>query len=196
MHRFKGLFILISLFYSSFSLAHHYKGLPHFSYFENYPQIPYLEFIKEAHDFEIYMTVYNFQGLNLDQVSSPDDVRLYIYIFDINNQKVYKQPASFSVYSNESLVYETGMIPPEQENIFVIQKKIKQQDNLKLLVEFNNESNELVSIEMPFQITKTFFQKYGVYLAIALFFLIVVILKMIMNYLQSKSQGALIEKRT
>ncbi len=35
------------------STAHHFKGLPHYNYFENYPQVPEEEFIGEVGDYEV-----------------------------------------------------------------------------------------------------------------------------------------------
>ena len=32
--------------------AHHFKGMPHFNYFENYPQIPQEDFIVQSGDYE------------------------------------------------------------------------------------------------------------------------------------------------
>ncbi len=171
--------------------SHHYKGLPHFSYFENYPQIPYLEFIKETPDYEVYVTVYNFQGLNLEQVEAPDSVRIYLYIYDIKADKVYKNPASFKIFSHNSLVHATELAPPEQENIFVIQKEISKQDDLVLTASFKDPNGKSVEITIPFQITKTFFQKFGLYIVIALFFLFVIALKLITgrNDVSDKNKG-------
>ena len=34
------------------AFGHHFKGLPHFSYFENYPQVPQDEFLAQAGNYE------------------------------------------------------------------------------------------------------------------------------------------------
>lgn len=52
--------------------AHHLKGLPHYNYFENYPQVPEEEFVGEVSDYEVSLVVYDFQGINRDNVDSPD----------------------------------------------------------------------------------------------------------------------------
>ncbi len=170
--------------------AHHYKGLPHYGYFENYPQVPYLEFIKETPEYELFVTVYNFQGLNLEQVESSDDVRLYIFIYDIEADKVFQNEASFEVLSHGKTVYKTGFIPPEQESIYVIQEQIKEQDDLVLNVEFADKNGAPVRLEMPFQITQTFFQKYSLYIFIALFFAVVIMLKIVTSRLQKNKEQA------
>ena len=134
------------------------------------------------------MTVYNFQGLNLAQVDSPDDVRLYLYIFDVEAGKVFKQPAQFQIFSSGKLVHDTGLINPEQENIFVIQRKIENQNDLKINVEFKGQKGEVVSLGIPFQITESFFQQYGLYLAITLFFALVGSIKMISEKWKKKEK--------
>lgn len=189
MKLFNFIFIIFALFVFSPLRAHHYKGLPHYSYFENYPQVPVLEFINETPEYEIFMTVYNFQGLNLEQVESPDDVRLYIYIFDLKQNKVFKGQARFKILSRGQLVYDTKLIDSEQENIFVIQRKIENQDELLMKVEFKGQNEQIVKLEIPFQITKSFFQKYGIYLLIALFFIVVSSIKLISDKWKKSSQN-------
>ena len=41
--------------------AHHFKGLPHYNYFENYPQVPEEEFLGEVGSYEVSLVVYDFQ---------------------------------------------------------------------------------------------------------------------------------------
>ena len=192
MKLLKFIFVFAILIFNAWSAcAHHYKGLPHYGYFENYPQVPYLEYIKETPEYELFVTVYNFQGFNLEQVESSDDVRLYIFIYDIEADKVFQRKASFEVLSRGNIVHKTGFIPPEQENIFVIQESIKEQDDLVLKVEFTDKNGAPVKLELSFQITETFFQKYALYIFIALFFAVVIILRIVTSRLQgNKEQSA------
>jgi len=174
----KTALLFFSIFFSSLAQSHHYKGLPHYSYFENYPQVPYLEFIKETPFYEVFLTVYNFQGLNLDQVESPDDVRFYLYIYDIKADKVYKNTAKFEIFSNGNSIFKTGTMPSEQENIFIIQQKITERENLDLRVEVTGPTGEIKQITVPFKIEKSFLEKYGVALSISIFFLFVILLRL------------------
>ena len=34
--------------------AHHFKGMPHFAYFENYPQAPQDEYLAQAGEYEMH----------------------------------------------------------------------------------------------------------------------------------------------
>ena len=59
----------------------------------------------------------------------------------------------------------------------LIQNKFKEQDDLLLTAHFYNKIGKKVQISVPIQITKTFWQKYGVYLSIVAFFVFVGLLK-------------------
>ena len=157
--------------------AHHYKGLPHYSYFDNYPQVPILEFIKETPRYELFVTIYNFQGLNLDMVEAPDDVRFYIYIFDVEANKTYLGPADFEIYSHGKLVARDIGLRQEEESIYSLRKKIKEQDDLIMKASFLDMQGAIYTIEMPIQITQSYIEQYGVYLAVAGFFFLVMAIK-------------------
>ena len=166
-------FLFTLILWSSASSAHHYKGLPHYSYFDNYPQVPILEFIAERPDYEMFVTIYNFQGLDLEMVNSPQDVRFYAYFFDVGNNRIYRGKVDFRITSHGDEIFVSKDRDPEQENIYVLQLKIKEQDDLVLQASFLGSKGEQVKINLPIQITETFFQKYGVYLIITLFFMVV-----------------------
>ncbi len=57
MIRFSVLLAAAWLLAVSAASAHHFKGLPHYNYFENYPQVPEEEFIGEVGDYEVILTV-------------------------------------------------------------------------------------------------------------------------------------------
>lgn len=159
--------------------SHHYKGLPHYNYFDNYPQVPIFEYIQEDKDYTIFATIYNFQGLTLDMVDSPDDVRFYIYIYDLKTDKSYVGEAAFYIYSHDKLVKRFINMKQEEERIFNIKAAIKEQDNLILETVFVSPEGKTVAIKMPIEITNSFFDKYGLYILIALFFIAVGVIKKI-----------------
>lgn len=169
---------LVSLFLLPLSIlkAHHYKGLPHNSYFENYPQTPILEFLHEDDSKEIFLTVYNFQGISLDQVQDNDMIRLYIFLYDVSNNTPYTTPTRFEIYSRGVLIHTEEELEPQEESIFSIHKSIVNQDDLALKVYFKM-NGQVEPITLPFRITKTFLQKYGILVGIFSFFFFVGILK-------------------
>ena len=185
---FSLLALLLIVVPSAF--AHHYKGLPHYGYFENYPQVPYLEHIKETPNYEIFVAIYNFQGFNMDKVESPKDVRFYIYIFNTQTNKSYIKPAKLKITSHNKLVFESDRKGPEEENIYIIQTQIKEQDNLMLSVEIEKENGELEKIEFPISITKSFFAKFGIGVSVLIFFILVGSVKTFLNLKKSKNEDA------
>ena len=161
------------------SLAHHYKGLPHYNYFDNYPQVPYLEFSRETPRYAVYMTVYNFQGLKRELVESPEVVRFYLYIYDLAADTVYKGEASFEILADGRPLHRTGPMLPEQESIYVIEHRIDVQGDLVLRANVFSDDGSRATVDVPFMIEKSFFQRYYVVVLIVLFFAAVSVLKLV-----------------
>lgn len=161
--------------------AHHYKGLPHNDYFENYPQVPTLEFLVENDKWEVFMTIFNFDGLDLENVEDNKVVRFYIFLYDIGEDKVYSKPATFEIHNGDGLVSSKTGVFPEQENIYLIQQKLMDQSDLKLKVFLVDEKGKQDIVEIPFQIKKSFWQKAEVPIYIVLFFLLIAVAKFFIN---------------
>ncbi len=171
--------LVIALGWAPPSRAHHYKGLPHYNYFDNYPQVPYLEFSRETPRYAVYMTVYNFQGLKREQVESPDVVRFYLYIYDLDADTVYKGKASFEILSDGRTLYRTGPVMPEQESIYVIEHKIDAEGDLVLRANVLSPDGTRSTVDVPFRLEKSFFQRYYVIILIVLFFVAVSVIKVV-----------------
>ncbi len=173
------------LTFSAPVLSHHYKGLPHNDYFANYPQVPTMEFLFEDDAREIFLTVYNFQGISLESVQDNKMVRLYIFLYDVKRDTAYEKPTKFEIYSRGKLIHTEIDLLPEEESIYSIHKNIINQDDLELRV-FFQDGDKIVPVKLPFKITKTFFQKYGIILIIFIFFFIIGLVK---KYLIKESSG-------
>lgn len=167
--------------------AHHYKGLPHYNYFDNYPQVPILEFIEERNDYAVFVTIYNFQGLSLDMVEAPNDVRFYIYLYDMGVDGSYVGDAAFNIYSRGKLVKKYINIKQEEERIFSIRTELEYQDDLILESLITKPNGEIVSVKMPIKITETFFDKYGLYIGVLAFFIVVGVIKKVSNKVENKN---------
>lgn len=173
----KNLFYILSFFlFISSANAHHYKGLPHNDYFANYPQVPILEFLHEDDSYEIFLTIYNFQGINLESVEDNKMVRFYIFLYDVMKDTPYEKPTRFEVYSHGELIHTEEELLPEEESIYSIHKELNTQDDLELKVYFDRDGT-IEPVTLPFRITKTFFQKYGILFSIVIFFLCIGIAK-------------------
>ncbi len=176
--KWRFVLVLACIFIASTSLkAHHYKGLPHYNYFDNYPQVPILEYIEETPNYEAFVTIYNFQGLDLGMVEAPNDVRFYIYLYNIEKESSHLGPVNFDIYSHGKLIHKFVGMEQEEESIYTLRSTIKEQDDLLLKITFINEEGEEVVIDMEIEITASFLDKYGLYFAIVSFFGIVGIIK-------------------
>jgi hypothetical protein len=184
----KSIIIFGLLFIPYFSSGHHYKGLPHYSYFDNYPQVPVLEFTNNNGEFEIFSTVYNFQGLNIDKVDSPDDVRFYSYISSVKTNRPVKVPVNFKIIKNGETLYESGPLESEQEYIYVVQTKLNQGGDLDLVASFTSSNGVEHLLTMPVRIKESVLKKYATPIGVGVFFLLVMLLKISIDFNQRRKK--------
>lgn len=151
--------------------AHHFKGLPHFSYFENYPQIPQEEFLGQNGDYEYSLVLYDFQGLNLEQVDQPNNARLYLIIFNMRKNTVYKKKARLEILNNgkRTNIFKESM--PEEESVFSIFDELPPAGKYSLQVTLLDGTE--VSTNIPF-ILSSQKVRWGKWIALSLFILIII----------------------
>ena len=111
--------LLLVLLAPTVAHAHHNKGLPHYGYFENYPQVPTEEYVVVQGDWEFGGTVFNFQGLDRRSSDTPNDVKLYLYVYDLAGDGPYSGPAEFEVRLDGERVVGFSRQSPDQESIYV-----------------------------------------------------------------------------
>ncbi len=99
-------------------MGHHFKGLPHYNYFENYPEIPEEEFLGQVGDYEVSLVVYDFQGIQRGKVDDPDMVRLFLVIFNLRNNDIYGGPLTLEVLDNGKVVHSERHKSSELENLY------------------------------------------------------------------------------
>ncbi|MCP4600381.1 MAG: hypothetical protein GY847_07595 [Proteobacteria bacterium] len=133
------------------ALAHHYHGLPHYGYFDNYPQVPIEEFIAGEGRFELNFTLYNFQGMQRADVNQPGDTQIFLVIFDLKNKKTYGGVAEIAIHSGQKLVAKWNQ-KAEQESIYFINTQIPNDDDLKMEVRFQGPDGKPVIISSPFNL--------------------------------------------
>ena len=150
--------------------AHHFKGLPHFNYFENYPQIPQEEFLGQAGNYEFSLVLYDFQGIESRDVQQPDDARLFLIAFDLLNNKVYGGPARLEVLDGTDPVLVEEVDGPREENVYQLHGSIPPEGDYSLRVTLLDEN---LTVVIPFLLTS---QKvnWGTWIAAGLAFLIAV----------------------
>ena len=104
--------------------AHHFKGLPHYNYFENYPQVPEEEFLGQAGDYEMSLVVYDFQGLHSEAIEEPESVRLFLVIFNLRRGSVYQGRLTVEILDGDRPVFTETFAAAELENLYSVQKSL------------------------------------------------------------------------
>ncbi len=161
--------VLLGLPGSAF--AHHFKGLPHYNYFENYPQVPEEEFIGEAGNYEVSLVVYDFQGINRENVETPDNVRLFLVIFNLADNTVYGGPLTLEILDRDKVVHSQRMEKSELENLYSMHRELPDTGKYSLRITLHNE-NDLVC-NIPFRLSSQIIH-WGRWIAIALAILLAI----------------------
>ena len=118
------------------ALAHHNKGLPHYGYFENYPQVPTEEFIDEIGRWEVGAVFFNFQGMNRRTSDTPDDVRIFAYAYDLETDRGYRGELTLHVQTVEGeLVDSFDRVEPDQEGVYVVRATLPASGTYHLIYE-------------------------------------------------------------
>jgi len=70
--------------------AHHIRGIPHYTYSENYPTAPKIEYVREIDNITLRMTYY--------EISGTTNVDLAMYVKDNRTGKPFKGQVIYAVY--------------------------------------------------------------------------------------------------
>ena len=164
------LFVLLAPMTSSW--AHHFKGLPHFSYFENYPQVPTEEFLGQAGEYEFSLVLYDFQGIKREDAEQPDDARFYLIIFNLRENRTYNGPVTLEILNRGQPVYTEKMASSHEESLYSMQKVLPESGKYALRITMHEADNLQATI--PFLLTAQRVH-WGKWLAGILFLLITVV---------------------
>jgi hypothetical protein len=98
--------------------AHHILGLPHYSYKENYPQVPTLEYPATTGPYDVLLTSY-------PGIPNPGDAAsVTIYIKNRKTEQAYAQPVqvrvlqTFTFGRNREVLAPTRVVPLDQTHKF------------------------------------------------------------------------------
>ncbi|MBT3783723.1 hypothetical protein HOF92_02030 [bacterium] len=128
--------------------AHHFKGLPHYGYFENYPQIPQEEFLAQAGKYEVSLVLYDFQGINLEMAEHPQVVRMYLVIYDLLANQAYKGKLRMEIQDRGATVVHKLQEQAQEESIYAIHRELSDKGDYSLLLTLVDEKN--TQIRVPF----------------------------------------------
>jgi ferredoxin-type protein NapH len=137
MSRFAKIMVLVVLGLApTHALAHHNKGLPHYGYFENYPQVPTKEFIDEQGRWEVGTVLFNFQGLQRRTSDTPDDVRFFAYMYDLQEHRGYKGALTLHLESDGVEIASFERLRADEEGVYVARQTVPQTGEYVLIFEF------------------------------------------------------------
>ncbi len=164
--------LIITLAGTEMLMAHHFKGLPHYNYFENYPQIPEEEFLGQSGNYEFSLVVYDFQGINREKVEQPDNVRLFLVIFNLLNNKVYQGRTTLEILDRNEVVHSSYFPTAELENIYSIHRELSDTGKYTLRITLHDEGDQTCLI--PFTLSS---QKihWGKWIGISLILFIIIV---------------------
>ncbi len=126
------LVLLAALAVPNVAAAHHNKGLPHYGYFENYPQVPTDEYIVIKGKWELGCTFFNFQGLQRRNADTPNDVKIYCYLYDMKADKAYLGAADFKITKGKTVVSEWRRKAVDEEAVYSSRETMPSSGNFRL----------------------------------------------------------------
>jgi hypothetical protein len=163
---------LLTLILSVLTLhAHHFKGLPHYNYFENYPQTPEEEFLGQSGNYEFSLVVYDFQGINKEDAETPDNVRLFLVAFDLRSGKLYNGAMTMEIRDDDEVIHTEKLDSAELENLYSLHRNLPETGDYSLHLTLHDVDN--LPCVIPFQLSS---QKvhWGRWIAVSLTALLLV----------------------
>ena len=148
----KRLCLALILFAASPALAHHFKGLPHFNYFENYPQVPQEEYLWQEKDYEYSLVLYDFQGIQKQDAEQPENVRLYLVIYSLIDRGVYNGPLTVEIRDRGEVMYERYFPESQEESIYAFEELLPETGKYSLGVRIGPHS-DILTAEIPFKLS-------------------------------------------
>jgi len=143
--------LLPILLASGLSLAHHNKGLPHYGYFENYPQVPTDDYIKIVDKWELGGVVFNFQGLERATSDTPNDVKFFVYAYDLDADSTLRMPIDFTILKDGEVVTRFQRLKPDQEGVYITRETLPSSGDYELVYDFVYEDKP-VQLVLPFHV--------------------------------------------
>jgi ferredoxin-type protein NapH len=146
--RVVSLGVLIAILGGSESaLAHHNKGLPHYGYYDNYPQAPTEEFVAIDGPWEIGAVLFNFQGLDRRTADTPNDVKIYLYLYDDRTGRAYEGPLEVELRQGDEVVSTFRRATVDEEAVYSTRETLPRSGSYDLVARVGDEE-----IVLPFEV--------------------------------------------
>ncbi|TPV93773.1 MAG: 4Fe-4S binding protein [Myxococcales bacterium FL481] len=117
--------------------AHHNKGLPHYGYYSNYPQVPFDESIVVDGRWEMGTTIFNFQGLDRRTADTPNDVKFFVYLYDLVGDTNYEGPVAFDILRNDEIVASFRRDRADEETVYSTRETLPESGEYELRATFD-----------------------------------------------------------
>lgn len=143
-----GIFFLLLFIFEGTSFPHHIRGLPHYSYKENYPQVPTVEETKINGSYEIIFSYFNiFDTGNID---------LAVYMKNRATGKPYAGKMTFTVFAENERPEDTDpyTAEPDMTNTYRVGWTHEKDGIYYLRISFNDDEGIERTEEFLLQIGK------------------------------------------
>ncbi|MCP4903589.1 MAG: 4Fe-4S binding protein [bacterium] len=127
--------------------AHHNKGMPHYGYFENYAQVPSEEYLTIQGRWEMGATLFNFQGLDRRTADTPNDVKIYISLFDVEAGSGWEGLVDFSILHEGEPIAEFTREKVDEESVYSTRETIPESGDYELIARVDGDR-----ISLPFHV--------------------------------------------
>lgn len=128
--------------------AHHNKGLPHYGYFENYPQVPTEEYVAIDGQWEIGATVFNFQGYDRRNADTPNDVKIYLYVYDLKADTNYTDPLDVEIHREGEVVSRWLRHQVDEEAVYSTRETLPETGEYEIVARLEDGTQ----IRLPFYV--------------------------------------------
>lgn len=127
--------------------AHHNKGMPHYGYFENYPQVPTEEYVVVQGRWEFGATIFNFQGLDRRNADTPNDVKVYCYLYDLEEDTGHTGAVDFEIYRDGERITRFERVRVDEEAIYSTRQTLPHSGEYSLVAHVGAER-----VTLPFYV--------------------------------------------
>ena len=110
--------VLVSFLAVPTAFAHHNKGLPHYGYYDNYPQVPTEEYVAIDGKWEIGATIFNFQGYERQDSDTPNDIKIFLYIYDLTADEGYVGPLAVEIRHRGEVISRFERLKVDEESVY------------------------------------------------------------------------------
>ncbi|MAE96975.1 MAG: hypothetical protein CL910_20185 [Deltaproteobacteria bacterium] len=127
--------------------AHHNKGMPHYGYYDNYAQVPSEEFLTIQGRWEMGATVFNFQGLDRRIADTPNDVKIYIHLYDTEASQGWEGPVRFTIEGDDEPIASFQRDRVDEEAVYSTRETLPSSGEYRLVAEVDGDR-----VVLPFHV--------------------------------------------